>query len=89
MDTFDSLLQALKGMSPTQLRALADASGVSEYTLSKIKSGETPNPRVRTFEKLKSALAEQATNGAVRRHELRPDVFDAPTGPRPEEVAQA
>lgn len=62
---------------------LAAALGVSPGLVSHWNTG-----RVKiTAERAKQI--EQATNGAVRRHELRPDVFDAPTGPRPEEVAQA
>lgn len=37
-------------------RALARASGVSFYTLRKLVSGETDNPRVRTAEALERAM---------------------------------
>jgi len=51
---------------------LAAALGVSPGLVSHWNTG-----RVKiTAERAKQI--EQATNGAVRRHELRPDVFDAP-----------
>lgn len=51
--------------------ALARLVGVSPVMVHKWLDGA----RV-TAERAKQI--EQATNGAVRRHELRPDVFDAP-----------
>lgn len=62
--------------------ALARLIGVSTVMVHKWRNGARITPE-------RARQIEQATNGAVRRHELRPDVFDAPTGPRPEEVAQA
>jgi DNA-binding transcriptional regulator YdaS (Cro superfamily) len=62
---------------------LADRVGVSQGMVSHWLGGR----KGITAERARDI--EIATNGVVQRHELRPDVFDAPTGPRPEEVAQA
>jgi transcriptional regulator with XRE-family HTH domain len=49
---FKPLLDYLRFASPDDIRRLADVSGVSEYTIAKIKRGETKDPGVQTVEKL-------------------------------------
>jgi transcriptional regulator with XRE-family HTH domain len=46
------LLDFLKDASPDDIRQLAEVSRVSEYTIAKIKRGETKDPGVKTVEAL-------------------------------------
>lgn len=52
----DQVRVALSGMSPAQLRALGERSGVSIHTLAKIQTGETPDPRLGTAHKLSGLI---------------------------------
>lgn len=52
--------------------ALAKAIGVSPMAVSHWRSAR------RALSAVRAKQIEQATNGQVRRHELRPDLFDAP-----------
>jgi DNA-binding transcriptional regulator YdaS (Cro superfamily) len=52
--------------------ALAKWLGVSQAMVHKWKSGASITPE-------RAKQIEMATDGAVRRHELRPDIFDAPS----------
>ena len=62
---------------------MADRLGVSQGMVSHWLRGR----KNITAEKARDI--EIATNGAVRRHELRPDVFDAPAGPVADERVPA
>ena len=58
-------------------RALAEACGVSQPTITRArnawdKRGIRPTPEL-------AAKIHRATNGAVKKWEMRPDVFDAPS----------
>lgn len=50
------ITQALDGMSSAELMTLAQKSGVSYFTIQKIKSGETKNPLIGTCEALRKAI---------------------------------
>ena len=56
----DQVRIALSGLSPTQLRALGEKSGVSIHTLAKIQTGETPDPRLGTAHKLSGHIRIKA-----------------------------
>lgn len=58
MNTFQALQKALRVLSPSQLKAVAEASDVPIYTVSKIRSGETANPRVKTVEAIWKGLEQ-------------------------------
>lgn len=60
MDLLTPVIARLGELSESDMRKLADASGVPAATIFKIKYGQTPNPRVRTVEKLYSHLIERA-----------------------------
>ncbi len=66
-----TLIEYLRENQVTQA-AFAARLGVTQGLVSQWLNGTT----VITPERAKSI--EDATEGAVRRHELRPDVFDAP-----------
>lgn len=53
--TFDSLVRSLPH-DRERLEALAALAGVPYHTLLKIAKGETQNPRIRTVEKITSAM---------------------------------
>jgi DNA-binding transcriptional regulator YdaS (Cro superfamily) len=61
----------LKASGITQ-SAMADALGVHQSLISQWINGSRP------IAPMKAKAIEEATNGAVKRHELRPDIFDAP-----------
>lgn len=52
--------QALKGLTYSQTVALARMSGVPFTTLWKVRSGETPNPRLETVRQFLPRLEEAA-----------------------------
>ena len=56
MVTFRSLVERLRTLTPRELQALADRAQLSVHTVSKIRSGETPNPRLLTVEPLMQAV---------------------------------
>ena len=58
MNTFQALQKALRVLSPSQLKAVEEASDVPIYTVRKIRSGETANPRVKTVEAIWKGLEQ-------------------------------
>ena len=61
MDIFNPVLDRLRQSSEADVRALAERTGVPKPTIDKIKFGQTPNPRVRTIQRLYSDLFERET----------------------------
>jgi len=56
MQMLQKITQALDGMSSAEIMTLAQKSGVSYFTIQKIKSGETKNPLIGTCEALRKAI---------------------------------
>lgn len=68
---FDPLIQAAIKTCGNQ-KALAEAAGVEQQTISKLLN------RQRRITGEMAAKIDRATRGAVPKHQLRPDLFDAP-----------
>lgn len=56
-------------------KALADAAGVEQQTISKLLN------RQRRITGEMAAKIDRATGGVIPKHRLRPDLFDAPAAP--------
>lgn len=68
---FDPLIAAAIQTCGNQ-KALAEAAGVEQQTISKLLN------RQRRITGEMAAKIDRATKGAVPKHRLRPDLFDAP-----------
>lgn len=56
MSMINAIVKSLSSMSSADLMTLAHKSGVSYFTIQKIKSGETKNPLMKTCEALSKAI---------------------------------
>ena len=56
MEILAKITKALAAMSSAEVMALALKSGVSYFTIQKIRSGETKNPTINTCEALHKAI---------------------------------
>lgn len=72
---FDPLIAAAIQTCGNQ-KALAEAAGVEQQTISKLLN------RQRRITGEMAAKIDRATRGAVPKHRLRPDLFDAPSRTR-------
>ena len=66
MEALDKAIEAVGGVTK-----LAQAVGVAQSAVS--------NWKVRGIPAEKCKAIEEATGGVVKRHQLRPDIFDAPS----------
>ena len=60
MDT-SSVIAAVKACTESQLREVAEATGVPAPTLAKIRYGVTDDPRSSTVDKLRAYFAQRTT----------------------------
>jgi saccharopine dehydrogenase-like NADP-dependent oxidoreductase len=58
MDLLTPILKRLEAATEAEVRAISEATGVPAATIAKIKYRQTPNPRVRTVQKLYAHLIE-------------------------------